>query len=178
MSTKPNIVSRNGWGAAPASGQMDAIGAVNYSIIHHTDTPNYETGSTAAQRVKNIQYYHMNTNKWSDIAYHFLIADDGIIYEGRSIQYAGAHCVGRNSDSIGIALLGTFNSVNISKAQERSLTKLLGWLTDTRFNIPTDNIKGHRDYNSTDCPGSQLYSYLEPIRNDVINFIFSGSLPS
>lgn len=55
---------------------------------------------------------------WSGIGYHFvilngqrtpgtyLLEDDGVVEQGRSLYRKGAHCKGHNADSIGICLIG------------------------------------------------------------------------
>ena len=59
-------------------------------------------------QVRNIQMFHIETRKWSDIAYNFLVGGDGLAYEGRGWDQVGAHTYGYNIKSIGIALVGTF----------------------------------------------------------------------
>jgi len=51
-------------------------------IAHHTATLNKLTAP-------NIQRMHFDNKieKYSDVAYHFLIGDDGKIYEGREPPY-------------------------------------------------------------------------------------------
>ena len=48
-----------------------------------------------------------------DIAYNFLIGDDGNIYEGVSWTKQGHHVKssGWNADSLGVAFIGNFKSV-------------------------------------------------------------------
>jgi N-acetylmuramoyl-L-alanine amidase len=40
------------------------------------------------------------------IGYHYVIAEDGRLARGRPITESGAHCLGYNSDSVGICLSG------------------------------------------------------------------------
>lgn len=52
----------------------------------------------------------MNTNKWSDIGYNFVVGEDGNVYEGRGWDKIGAHAPSYNSKSIGICMIGNFVS--------------------------------------------------------------------
>lgn len=53
----------------------------------------------------------MNTRGWDDIGYNFLVGGDGNVYEGRDWDRLGAHTLGYNVRSIGIAFIGTFIEV-------------------------------------------------------------------
>lgn len=55
--------------------------------------------------IRGYQKYHMDTNKWDDIGYNFLVGGDGDIFEGRGWLYEGTHCKGLNSQSIGMTRL-------------------------------------------------------------------------
>lgn len=55
----------------------------------------------------------MVNQKWYDIGYNFLVGGDGNVYEGRGWDIHGAHLPELNSNSIGICLLGNFDSMTI-----------------------------------------------------------------
>ena len=55
--------------------------------------------------VDTIRQWHLQ-RKFDDIGYHFVIARDGEIMEGRDINKAGAHAAGYNYNSIGISYVG------------------------------------------------------------------------
>lgn len=175
---KPTMISREEWDAQEPRDYIDdsPLNNVNNLIIHHTDTPNEEVGNAAYRRVKNIQNYHRNaTNSWkaevwADIGYHYLISHDGLIFEGRNTKYMGAHTLNENHTSIGISLIGTFNETYISQAQEKSLIHLLAWLKE-KYKLSIHNIKGHKDFNSTDCPGDKVYTNLSEIKEKVTDIL-------
>ncbi|MGH4119498.1 peptidoglycan recognition protein family protein [Clostridium sp.] len=171
--TKPSMVTRSQWGAVAPKSSMTSIGGVNKILVHHTAGNSGATGSTAYAAVRSIQKNHMDSPKnYSDIGYHFLISHDGLIFEGRSISYQGAHCApnGGNINSIGVSLIGNFTSTYISTAQENSLIKLLAWIKTT-YSVSYAYIKGHRDYEANECPGTKVYNNLENIRNKVAAYV-------
>lgn len=147
-----NIVSRAGWGAKPATGVTNLVPSrVTMCVLHHT------TGTYAGpQSVRNIQAFHQGpSRKWADIAYGFLVAPDGTIYEGRGWGKQGAHARGQNSVSIGIAFIGD-GRLPIPDAARVSIA----WLADEadrRFG--TLRRVGHRDVGSTVCPGDALHGW-------------------
>jgi hypothetical protein len=159
---------------------------VTHAVVHHTAGANNVANWDA--ELRNIWSLHTYTNQWGDIGYNFLIDPTGTIYEGRAggEGIIGAHFSCRNSNTVGIALLGTFTSVPPTDAALASLERLLTELSrrdgidpmatrlhpSSGLNLPT--ILGHRDGNVpgatctiTECPGDVLYSMLPAIRADV-----------
>jgi hypothetical protein len=159
---------------------------VTHAVVHHTAGANDLTDWAA--EVRNIWYFHTFSNGWGDIGYNYLIDPNGVIYEGRAggSGAIGAHFSCRNTNTVGIALLGTFSTVAPTPAALASLERLLSELcqqnkidpTAMVYHAPSDlilpAILGHRDGNPsaktctrTECPGDVLYAMLPMIRTDV-----------
>lgn len=154
-------------------------------VIHHTAGTNYADPSTNnwPASVLGIWRFHAMTLGWCDIGYHYLIDPNGVIYEGRYTGVRddgtvadGAHALGHNRATIGISLMGNFESTEPSANAIRALDNLLGWIGSSK-NIPfnteqyyayknkmLNTIVGHRDVGSTACPGNVLYAKLPEIR--------------
>lgn len=122
------------------------VNSIKRIILHHS-------GVTVLQSVETIHNYHKNTNGWAGIGYHFYIRKGGGIYKGRPLEYVGAHASGSNSDSIGICCEGNFEVEQMPEAQKNSLIELINYLID---NYSIEKIQGHKDVNSTSCPGSNF----------------------
>ena len=107
----------------------------------------------------------------------------------------GGHTSGYNTGTVGIAVLGTYSNSDISAAARASLERLLAWEakkngidpigSDPYYNpfnagstIQTWNITGHRDYGSTDCPGTTFYKTLPTIRQDVLQLAGDITTPT
>jgi len=159
---------------------------VTHAVVHHTAGANNLVDWAA--EVRNIWYFHTFSNGWGDIGYNFLIDPNGVVYEGRAggVGAIGAHFSCRNTNTVGVALLGTFTDVAPTPAAMASLEKLLADLcrlnainpTTVLFHPPSQlqlpTILGHRDGNPsaltctrTECPGEVLYAMLPMIRTDV-----------
>lgn len=133
-------------------------------VIHHE-------GNTATHDVKQIQEQHMAENGWYDIGYHYIVAADGTIYEGRDIGVRGRHVEGANTGKVGVLLLGDFERHKWDRhnwwdfqndrptaAQLESTRRLIRWL-DSEYRIT--EVTGHNDFKDTECPGDELEPHIE-----------------
>lgn len=151
-------VTRAQWGARTT--YCSSTHTPNRITIHHTVSPN--DGGDMAARVRQIQAYHIDTRGWCDIGYHFLVGQDGKVYEGRKEQLIGAHVGGHNTNNAGVSFIGTFTQVPPAETMFDAGGRIVKALSDT-YGIPLDRnrVKGHREYKATACPGDQLYSRLQ-----------------
>lgn len=193
---QPTIIPRAGWGANEKlrrCGPDYAEDGVKMAYVHHTVNSNSYSASQADDLIRGIYAYHVQGRHFCDIAYNFLIDRFGRIYEGRyggiDQPVIGAHAMGFNTGSTGIAALGTFTSTRVPAKMLRAYKRLLAWRLDVAHVRPTGKavmisaggsnqkfkkgqavtlpaIAGHRDTGYTTCPGGMLYKKLGPIRRD------------
>ena len=102
-------------------------------------------------------------NDYGDVGYDFLISGDGTIYEGRSLDYKGAHLFGYNQGNIGIAFLGDFSEKTISSSQFESGLALVGAL-DNKFNFKRNGFNYIRTHGEID---SKKHSELMGARTEI-----------
>ena len=193
LTDQPAIVSRAQWGADLHIRRADPdYGAVQMAVVHHTDTGNDYTPLQARAVVRGIYVFHVKSNGWNDIGYNFLVDRFGTVYEGRyggmDLPVIGAHTLGFNSVSTGVSLMGTFSAASPSPAMLSSLEQVLAWRLDVAHVDPLghatvtsagsdkypqgahatlNDISGHRDMDSTGCPGDIAYALLDQIRHAV-----------
>ncbi|CAF4837573.1 unnamed protein product, partial [Rotaria sp. Silwood1] len=55
------------------------------------------------QRVQAIQDLHQNGQGWVDIGYHFLVGENGKVYEGKGWNCQAAHSSGWNNDAYDVS---------------------------------------------------------------------------
>ena len=165
------VISRASYGAEDPSNDLDPITGTmaNYYhtiTIHHTNRKKDED-------ILALQKYAFD-NGYSDFEYHYVINSDGVIYEGRNLQFMGAHVSGNNANNIGIALMGNFSteesgwqdfkdSLQGASAAKPTIPQLnsMVWLVNRLDrNLGIDTIRGHRfltvNGNTTNCPGNLL----------------------
>jgi hypothetical protein len=194
---QPPIIARKAWarGMSPPKVAPE-YGAVEMAFVHHTENPNGYAANEVPAMLRAIYVFHRYVNGWNDIGYNFVIDLYGRVFEARGggidQPVVGAQAGGYNLFSTGIAVLGTFSSVPISKAARDALEKLLAWKlslhgvpaqgrvtvkvnpagasysrfpANARVSLP--RIAGHRDGDATECPGNVLYGELPAIRAGV-----------
>lgn len=110
--------------------------------------------------VRNIQDYHMQTKKWDDIGYNFLVGRDGTIFVGRGWLYQGAHSCDYNKESICIAFIGKFNIEIPSIAALIAAKRLIKKGVDVGKLDENYRVYGHCQVILTDSPGGNLYEAI------------------
>lgn len=160
--TSVRFVERNEWGAQPPSEPLTKLKLpVPYVIISHTATEFCDTQSQCTFHVRFAQTFHIESRRWSDIAYNFLVGGDGLAYVGRSWDYVGAHSFGYNNKSIGISFIGTFNAVKPPKGQLRAAQKIIEFGVKAGKIAPDYKLLGHRQISKTLSPGDALFSDIQ-----------------
>jgi hypothetical protein len=148
------VVCRDSWGAAPASGDYTPH-TIDQITVHHTAVL-LDANSDAPGRARQHQQYHQSLD-WPDLAYHYLIDGNGHVYEGRPADYVGDTAT--DYDPTGHFLVcceGNFNEQEITAEQYRSLVKLVAWGA-IEFDVDPATVRAHRDLATTSCPGDNLY---------------------
>lgn len=70
------------------------------------------------------------TYDFADVGCDFMIDQDGVIYEGRGLEFMGAHVRGNNENNIGIAVLGDYSESELNEKQIDAIDRLLGAIND------------------------------------------------
>ena len=188
---RPRIITRRGWGADERLRERKFVYTKKSkaAFVHHTASGNGYRCTQAPSLIRGIYRYHVKSRGWRDIGYNFLVDKCGNIYEGRAGGVAkpvlGAHTLGFNTNSVGIAVLGSYGSKKPPAAVTRAIARLTAWKLGlyganpkgktylksgggnrypkgrkVRLNV----ISGHRDGFVTECPGRQLYRKLGSTR--------------
>src|SRR5581483_7660784 len=187
MAGSPQIVPRVEWDANEAIRRAPPRYAkgVYFAVVHHTAGTNAYAPAASAAIVRGIELYHVRGNRWNDIGYNFLVDRYGQVFEGRAggidRNVIGAQAEGFNTGSVGVAVIGNYQSAAVPAAAERSLARLLAWRLDVAHVDPRSMltwisggnpkykrgtavrlraISGHRDTGFTSCPGARLYARL------------------
>ncbi|MEN3043847.1 MAG: N-acetylmuramoyl-L-alanine amidase [Candidatus Hydrothermales bacterium] len=125
-------------------------------IIHHTATPKkeYQGDINYLDRIHREKGFIM-------IGYHFIIAPDGKVFEGRKINEEGAHTKRFNS-FLGIALIGNFEEEEMEKRQLFSLLNFMSYLEKIFF---INKFSFHFMLNEKTLCGKKIFDKLVKNRN-------------
>lgn len=99
----PNCRSRADWGADESltkwsqGTDVQSFFPAQVLTVHHTAGSNSSTQDYSAT-MRAIYSYHIESNGWSDIAYHYLIDGKGVLYEGRSAGHTSRSCLTGGGD--------------------------------------------------------------------------------
>ncbi|XP_037670255.1 peptidoglycan recognition protein 4 [Choloepus didactylus] len=99
-------VSRKEWGAEAVGCSTLLMGPVDFLIVHHIPGLECHNQTVCSQRLRALQAHHVHSNHWCDLAYNFLVGDDGGVYEGVGWNTQGRHTQGYNNISLGFAFFG------------------------------------------------------------------------
>jgi len=139
---------------------MEVRKSTKYLVVHCSATrPSQDIG------VKEIRQWHKNQG-WQDIGYHYVIRRDGKVERGRAENLVGSHVAGRNSNSVGVCMVGGVSQKdikpenNFTPAQFASLKTLLKMLADK---YKSAVVLGHRDFPkvSKACPSFDAIAWAK-----------------
>lgn len=185
------VYSRADWGADESlrDGSLRYCDRLEQVHVHHTAGANAYGAEDVPRIIRAMYAYHTQTLGWSDIGYNLLVDKFGRAFEGRAggvkRLVRGAHTLGFNATSCGIALIGNHEGARPSAAAITQLTSLAAYKLDQAGLSPLDKrdvvsegsdkypsgttaylhvMDGHRDTNDTACPGRYVYASMDAIR--------------
>lgn len=134
---------------------------ITHIIIHHFGGTDADPlADTSNQTFEVVNEYHRQ--KWNFVSslgyycgYQYVIEKDGKITQARADTETGAHAIGHNDSSIGIALAGNFDLTMPTQAQIEALKPLINSLRD-KYNILLENVVPHRKFANKTCFGRLL----------------------
>lgn len=202
------IVNRREWDpdndcvpkSSPASGKVKA------AVVHHTVNSNTYTAQQAASVVLGICRYHRYSHGWNDIGYNALVDRFGNIYAGRAGGLArpivGAHTAGFNSQTTGVAAIGTHTTQRMGKAALRAMSNYLAWKLQVHGldgkgraktissggsgnkhpsgkRVKSREVTRHRRFNETSCPGrAQVKKIAKRVKRKIGRGDFAPAEPA
>ncbi len=201
---RPPMSGRQVWGADESwrNGGPRYNATIEQVHVHHTANSNDYAEDDVPALLRGIYRYHTHSLGWSDIAYNFLVDRFGRAWVGRAGGAAkpvrGAHTLGFNATSTGIAVIGNYEAVAPSAETLTAVVQLAAWKlsmygrdAEGTASVTSEGsdkfaraqvvvlpvIDGHRDTNDTACPGQLLYVQLPEVRRLVAERIRAAQTP-
>ncbi len=142
-----------------------------YIIIHCTATkPSMDIG------LEEVDKWH-RARGFLSCGYHKIIRRDGTVEQGRADDEVGAHCRGRNHDSISVSMVGGVTEENVEIWEDNftspQWTTLKKLITDLHNKYPEAEICGHYKFSDTKkCPSFDVEEWskieLDWIEGDLL----------
>jgi LysM repeat protein len=145
-----------------------SVSKITTIIVHHSLT---KSGSAKA-----FSNYHVKSNGWPGIGYHFVIEKDGDIVWCNDLETKSYHVGNSNGFCVGICLIGDFRSEEPTNEQLESLFKLSKALMED-LNITSEFVKGHSEmpgYSTKACP----VIGMDDLRTKIKEYNEGGELPT
>ncbi|MET8975899.1 peptidoglycan recognition protein [Streptomyces sp. NPDC004539] len=195
---QPTILPRSAWRADESLSPEASTylqGGIKAVVVHHTASSSDYTCEEAPAIINAIYTYDVTTLGWRDLGYNFVVDKCGTVYEGRKggidLPVVGSHAYGFNSQTTGIAVLGTYTDSAPPLPVLTSVARVAAWklgqygvAPDATVTLTTalsgrnhagrtwapgetltgPAIQGHRDSFNTQCPGDALYAALSTVR--------------
>jgi hypothetical protein len=184
--TEPKIYTTSEWGAKPPRRTTFQQSAARGILVHNTENENRAPLVGEPEKAKAFEiaraiqkdHFKRDNNTWADTGQNFTISRGGIFMEGRhtsltaarqGLVVRGAHANSNehNIHWFGIELEGYYvHTYAMTPEQWRALIELSAWLSKWGSFDP-NNIKGHQQVSSTDCPGLVM-DHLTELRSAVV----------
>ncbi len=199
LTAQPAVVSRARWGADERLRSYNGTdcarprytSTIKAAIVHHTAGANNYTAASSASQVRGIYAYHVKGQGWCDIGYNFLVDKFGTIFEGRfggiKNPVHGAHATYWNTDTVGVSMMGNFETAQPTAVMRESVAKVIAWKLEGNYRSGTGKvtlagktiniIAGHGDVMATACPGINMRSRMGDLRAAVSAKIGSYNTP-
>jgi N-acetyl-anhydromuramyl-L-alanine amidase AmpD len=123
------------------------LSEIDTIVVHHSATRQGDARAFAR--------YHIENNGWPGIGYHYILDKSGRCYKCQPANVVSYHASGYNSCSIGVCMVGDFDSEQPTQAQLDALVELCRELVRA-YGIR--QVVGHREVPGTHktCPGRNV----------------------
>jgi hypothetical protein len=163
----PTVLPRSAWtGVTKPTTKLTPLkaAAVRGFAVHYTGSAgklgSAPTEQTTARRLRDTWEHHVRRNGWTDIAYQYAVDQAGRVFELRGARYRSA--ANGNADVNAhwgaiTVLVGVDDDITPAVVEALRWWRTHVWLTAYPH---ATKIVGHRDLNSTLCPGDRLYRLI------------------
>lgn len=153
------LVRRAEWGARAPKGRYERLVGSPITTFHWEGPTMGAFGHDKCDgKVRTIQAYHMDHQKWLDIAYTMLVCPHGWLYEGRGYwnRTAANGTNPGNAGSYAVCFIGGIGDPFTNEAKRAFLDAIL-YLR--KYGGAGAETKVHGDWFQTQCPGSEITAW-------------------
>ena len=110
--------------------------------------------------MRELQRWHFGRG-WATVGYHFVVSPAGRIFRGRPVDRLGAHVLGHNVGTVGIALMGHFEVEQPTPQALASLAHVRTRLVPGGARALLLGHRDHRGHETSACPGRHLELHVD-----------------
>lgn len=166
-----NLIRRYEWGAMKVDTKKMFPHLPLKVIFHHYGFPEDEPNIhmmpffEGNRSLIELQKHNIEKEALCDIKFHYVVAPDGAIYEGRDTAYMSKHLSFGDAGSIAILVWGNFNRESVPFEVKKSILELLRYLNKRFVTIKMESgIFAHSEKSLTSCPGHNLVNFIRKIK--------------
>lgn len=156
------LYSRGEWGADPRPNLNRPMSGWDATYLHHTvgATPSDFAGE--CREMRSIERIHKG-NGWPTVGYTVIVARSGRAFVGFEttrnpwLETRGVHTIHQNHQSLAISLMGNYENLHITPAQDNAVLDLFRYFRDAKGPVA---MAGHKDVFATACPGRNAYAQI------------------
>lgn len=130
---------------------------VDTIVVHHAAVNSTLAGSTPTA----VANFHINQYDWPGIAYHIVVMPNGQVLLTNYLETESYHTGTLNPRSIGILVMGDFDTEQFTPTQEASLVKAIKWVQKKVGKKL--KVGGHYQFSSKTCPGMNVRAKLDEV---------------
>ena len=157
------------WGPVINAQQVDTF-TFHHSVTHQT-AKNDGNWKKECDAIANL---HLNRG-WAGIGYRFVICSDGTVAYVGDLAHGGSGVANHNHHMFSAVMVGDFTKELPTAAQVHSAHLLAKHFLTQMPQYPNlarwDQVKGHKDFMATACPGA---NWPNDLRDRVINDHYDG----
>ncbi len=181
LTPRPMLIMRSAWSAQRVAAQPD-YATPRGIVIHAIAVPPAPAERNPLAMLRALATYQTDTLGWDDMAYHYLIDEQGTLYEGRlGGPVSRVPRLAAGDDAVHVALISNPDT-ELTDESRGTLTYLLAWLCEAYHIDPLgehmvladgepvarDNIVGHAEIvPAAPDPGEPLRDMLPEFRTSV-----------
>lgn len=160
------VIPRSEWARAqPVPALMDPAQPYYRITLHHDgmDTFTSSDRAAAADRLERIRNAHRGRN-FGDIGYHYIIDPAGRVWQGRPLNWQGAHVKATNQGNLGICVMGNYMQQRPNEMQLAAIDRFV--ISQMKqYRVPASRVFTHREIGQSVCPGDNLQPYINESRS-------------
>lgn len=145
---------------------------ITHITLHHTGSAEpLRNNVIPQQQLRNLYLWGAEERNWWDVPYHYLVDQDGVIYQGRDERFAGdTQTLYDTRGHLMISVMGNYTQQKPTEAQLQSIAELMTYGLK-KYDLSVEAIGTHSLYADTMCPGTHLQklvadgSLLERVRD-------------